>query len=163
MSIKTSFILAAASLALGYGLGAWQRAGHHVTETPAPAVHHADGSITLARVVAPPPPPLPEPPGVVTRTRAVTLELAPIEKPSQIRLDLVTMQDGTQRVTAKGPALVSGMDIPIKIPTTVQKWTVGATWDGHEYGAVVIRSTGPYFVGIEAQKGRMAVLAGIRF
>jgi len=132
-------------------------------EQPAPAIVHKDGSITLERASSPPPPPLPEPPETVARTRAALLNLKPLPTSSQIQLDLVTMKDGSQRITAKGPALVGGQDFPVSVSGHVPKWTVGVTWDGTRYSGIVLKQSGPWIFGLEAGQGRAAAMIGFRF
>lgn len=132
-------------------------------EPPAPAILHKDGSRTLERTNQPPPPPLPQPPRTVARTRSAIIELAPTAEPSRIQVDLVTLDDGTQRITAKGPGITGGMDFPIGPPAPVHKWTVGATFDGKTAGIMAIRHSGNLAYGIAAQKDRAFIFVGWRF
>ena len=163
MPIRWSAILAAATLAIGFGLGTWTQHRKPVIEMPAAAIVHKEGSITLERTPTPPPPPRPEPPENVARTRAAVLEIKPLPEPSKIQLDLVTLKDGSQRITAKGPALAGGIDYAVMGPQPVKKWTLGATWDGKEYGGILFKSSGPWIYGIELQHSRAAVMVGFHF
>lgn len=132
-------------------------------EPPAPAVFHKDGSITLERTAAAPPPPLPQPPHTVARTRSAIVELQPTAAPSQVQLDLITLDDGTQRITAKGPAVIGGQDFPIGPPRPVHNWTVGATFDGKTPGIIAMHHRGALAYGALAQKDRLTIFVGWRF
>lgn len=135
------------------------------TEPPAVAILHPDGSRTIERTTAPPPAPLPLPKGAKARIRSEVIEVKPTDKPSTIQVDTVEMQDGTERVTIKGDAVDGGMDFPVvpAIRMPVKKWTVGATWDGKQVGAIALRDMGPVSVGIIAQRDHAAVFVGVRF
>jgi len=124
-------------------------------EPPAPSIKHQDGSETLARVNTPPPPPLPEPPGAKVRTRVAVLELKPVSEPSEIQIDTVRMKDGSERVTAKGPALAGGQDFSIQIPgPPVQKWTLGGGIGFNNYTLLGARRVGPVDIGGMIQRSR---------
>jgi hypothetical protein len=125
-------------------------------EPPAAAIAHKDGSITLERTQAPPPPPLPEPPHTASRTRAAILDLAPMPEPSKLQIDLVTLDDGTQRITAKGPGLIGGQDFPIapRPAPPVQKWTLGAGYGTKDYSVIGLRNAGPWAIGGMIQRSR---------
>ena len=132
-------------------------------EPPAVAILHQDGSRTLERTNEPPPAPLPEPPGTIARTRAATIELDPIPTRSEIQIDLVSMKDGTQRITAKGPGITGGKDFAIIPAQTVEKWTAGPAWDGKQVGIVAIRTEKTWSVGILTQRDRITAFVGFRF
>lgn len=136
-------------------------------EPPAKAVIHPDGSQTLARVETPPPTPLPEPPGTVARTRAAIFELRPLPEPSTIQMDLVTLKDGTQRITAKGPALVGGVDFPVSRIEHPANWTIGTEWDGMTLDAIGVRHWKVLDLGVRIvnvrHPQRVAVFVGFDF
>lgn len=147
MKIRYVAIIAAAFMVLGFGLGMRVTRPQADQEPPVMAVHHGDGSVTLARVSEPAPPPLPEPPGAVARARAAIVELQPMEKPSRLQFDLVELRDGTKRVTVKGPAVMGGQDFPVSSKETVHKWTAGIIWRGSEAEGLVLKTNGNWSYG----------------
>ena len=125
------------------------------TPPPVVAILHPDGSQTLARVNTPPPPPLPEPAGVVRRDRVTVLHITSAPEKSDIQVDTVTMKDGTQRVTAKGPALEGGQDFSVEIRTPpVHKWTLGGGISPQRYTILGGRSYGRIDTGLMIQRDR---------
>lgn len=126
-------------------------------EPPAAEVKHKDGSITLARMNTPPPPPLPEPPRTAARIRTATIKLAPLPEASEIQMDLVKLEDGTERVTVKGPAIIGGEDFPIGpiASQSVKKWTVGIGAGFKSYTAIGLRRVGPVEIGGIVQRDRL--------
>jgi len=153
-------IFAAAGFALGWRMNT-RKAPRQ--EPPAPAIVYQDGSRTLERTNEAPPPPLPQPPHTTARTRSAVIELAPNAEPSRLQVDLVTLDDGTQRITAKGPGITGGKDFPIGPPAPVHKWTVGGTFDGKTPGIIAMRHSGALAYGIQAQKDRAIFFVAWRF
>ena len=133
-------------------------------EVNRPAVVHPSGAVTLERTQAEPPKPLPMPPQVSTRTRAVVLDLKPMEKPSSIQIDTTEGKDGT-RITAEGPAILGGMDftIPRPAPPKLHPWTFGAAWDGKSAGPFISYTWKRVTVGAYATKQNTAIFVGARF
>lgn len=137
------------------GRGSSRNTPQMKAEPPAPKITHADGSQTLERVNTPPPPPLPVPPMAEARTRVEVLELKPMTERSEIQIDFVRLKDGTERATAKGPALAGGQDFTFEVPAQpVQKWTLGGGVGFKRYTAVGLRSWGPIDIGAVIQRDR---------
>jgi hypothetical protein len=156
----TSALCAVAGFAIGWKMNTPKAPR---LEPPAPAIIHKDGSRTLERTNEPPPPPLPQPPHTIARTRSATIDLAPSIEPTSLQIDLVTLDDGTQRITAKGPGITGGKDYPIGPPAPVHKWTAAVTFDGKTPGIMAMRHSGSLAYGIGAQKDRAFVFVGWRF
>jgi hypothetical protein len=76
------------------------------------------------------------------------VELKPLPEPSRLQFDLVTMRDGTQRMTVKGPAVAGGQDFPISSKQHVKKWTAGAVWDGRQFDGLILKSSGHWSYGV---------------
>ncbi len=168
MDIKTRVIILGFTFILGIVAGRWTKADGPLIvehETAQPIIRHKDGAITLARVgpSVKPPSALSEPPGVVTRTRAFMADIQPLPEPSRIQFDLVTMADGSQRITAKGPALAGGEDFPIAPPKTVQKWTLGAGWNGREAEGMILKSRNHFDYGITFAPINKPTRVGVMF
>jgi hypothetical protein len=131
-------------LALGFVCGIMisnRKAPSPRLEPPASAIIHAEGSITLERTNQPAPPPLPRPPEAKDRTRAAELDLKPMDEPSKIQVDIVETKDGGERITAKGPALIGGLDFPLPprpIPP-VKNWTLGGGYGANTYSIFALR------------------------
>lgn len=147
-------VLVLCGFLLGIMAGRMKRSGA-TPEPPRPAIIHKDGSRTLARVNTTPPPALPAPPHTVARVRAEIIELKPMAQRSTIQLDVVRLDDGTERVTAKGEALDGGQDFSIAIPSPpVKKWTLGGGVGFKRYTGIALKSWGPVNAGVVFQRDR---------
>ena len=162
--ISAWIITTGAAFGAGWFLGWRQQHPPRPPEAPRAAVVHKSGAITLERTNAAPPAPLDLAPGVTARTRAVTVELAPLPTARTLQIDFQEGQDGT-RVTVKGEGITGGKDfvIPGTAPGPVKKWTAGAMFDGKAAGPWIAYSTRRITIAAGATKNQAIIMAGIRF
>jgi hypothetical protein len=107
--------VAAVLFVAGFLVGRSRATVARTLDQPAQAIQHASGAVTLAvNPSAAAPPPLVAAAKGTRRTRAVLVNLPPIEKPSTLQMDLTENQEGNQRVTVRldNGAELGGVDIP---------------------------------------------------
>lgn len=170
-------LLAIAALhGLGLFAGWYLFAPKHVTETAAPAIKQADGSVVLERAPdAKARPAQSVPKGAkVERIEQITVqgetppEIAACTKikcpPVKVDMTLVRLPDNTKRVVASSPdgQIVSALDIPVETAAPAAeppKWAVGLSYDPIKAtpGIWLERDVWRARVGIEANQTRQTI------
>lgn len=165
--LATKAAVAAALLAAGVTGGAYvmhkleSPALVSITEKAAPAVTQADGSLVLERQATAAPGTV-KPAAIIPKGATLVRQVQITAKPkvagdaAKVELDVVKMNDNTQRVIAYSDnAVVGGVDIPVEpllVPAPSKKWAAGAYMDPlhrNTYGVFVDRDLGRIRLGAE--------------
>ena len=163
--MKTKLIILAIGLALGYGLGYSRFSPKPITETNAPEIRQADGSLVLERNISerriPKKPPI-NPFGASEWIRHSEVVIKPTAsligsnaeiKPIVVSFDLIRLSDKTYRViaSAEGGEVIGGIDVPIETTAYPDqpKWAAGGILLNNGYGAFIQRSMGAFLVGLD--------------
>jgi len=187
--MKTKLIILAIGLALGYGLGYSRFSPKSITETNAPEIRQADGSLVLERNISerriPKKPPI-NPFGASEWIRHSEVVIKPTAsligsnaeiKPIVVSFDLIRLSDKTYRViaSADGGEVIGGIDVPIETTAYPDqpKWAAGGILLNNGYGAFIQRSMGAFLVGLDVTQSKEGInhdkqlnysfRAGIRF